>query len=228
MYRCTAHHIIQHIVLLYHSKLSLYGTSHHSAESDTEAQKTFAVLHTTLFSRLCNYTTVIYRYKAHHIIPQRVTLKHRILSLYCTPHYSADCATLPQQFIAVLHTTLFSRLCYSTTAIYRCTAHHIILQTVLLYHSNLSLYNTPHHSAESDTEAQKYFAVLHTTLFSRQFHITQKCIAVLHTTLFSRQCHITQKSIAVLHTTLFSRQCHCNTEIYRCTARQIIQQTMPL
>jgi len=34
-----------------------------------------------------------------------------------------------QQTIAVLHTTLFSTHCHCNTAIYRCTAHHIIQQT---------------------------------------------------------------------------------------------------
>jgi len=37
-----------------------------------------------------------------------------------------------QQTLAELHITLFGRQCHCSTAIYRCTAHHIIQQTVPL------------------------------------------------------------------------------------------------
>jgi len=151
----------------------LYCTQHYSADGATVTQQSIAVLYTTLFSRQCNISIAIYRCNAHHIIQltvhcnttisrciahhiiqQSEPLKHIKLSLYCTPHYSADGASVTQQTIVVQHTTLFSRQCNCSTAVNRCTAHHIIQQTVPLKHSNLSLCCTPHYSAESATLAE--------------------------------------------------------------------------
>jgi len=132
IYRCTAHHTIQLTVPLLHSILSLYCTPHNSADSATVEQQSIAVLHTALFSRQSHCSTANFRCTAHQIIQQTVPLRHSKLSLYSTPHYSADSATLSQHSIAVLHTTLFSRQCYVSTAIYRCIVHHIIQLTMPL------------------------------------------------------------------------------------------------
>jgi len=123
-------------------------------------------MHSTLFSTTCHSITASYSCTAHHITQHKVPLKNTNLSLYCTLHYSAHHVTLAQQSIAVFHTTLFSRLCQSSTAYYRFTSHHIIQQEVPLHHSKLSLYCTPHYLAERAPLAQQSIAVLHTTLFS--------------------------------------------------------------
>jgi len=131
-FRCTAIHTIQHTVPLQHSKLSLYSTLHYSADSATVAKQTIAVLHTTLFSRKCHCSTAIYRCTANRIIHQTVPMYHSKLTLYCTPYYSADSATVAQNTFAELHIKLFSRQFHCSTAKYRCTTHHIIQQTVPL------------------------------------------------------------------------------------------------
>ena len=59
----------------------------------------------------------------------RKAVQQSIAVLHTTLFSTADSATVAQQSIAVLHTTLFSRQCHCSTAIYRCTAHHIIQQT---------------------------------------------------------------------------------------------------
>ena len=136
-------------------------------------------------------------------------LYHSNLSLYYTPHYSAESATVAPQTIAVMHTTLFSIQCHCSRAISPCKLHHIMQQNVPMKNSYLKLYCTPNYSANYAT-------------------VSQQTIAVLQSILFSRQCHSSKKTIAVLHTTLFSRESHCSQITYRCNAHEIILQTVPL
>ena len=72
----------------------MYCTTHYSSHITTVSQQAIAVLHTTFFSRQCHSNTAGFHCCAHHIFQQTVSLNHNNLSLYCTPHYSSDSATL--------------------------------------------------------------------------------------------------------------------------------------
>ena len=238
-HRRTAKYPTMHTTLLSTAK-------HINQQTANLAHKSFAVLHTTILSRMPQQqsnlslyckpnnsaefqcSTAVYHFQAHNIIQQSMPLQHSNLSLYCTQHYSEERAILAQQSIAVLHSTLFRRKSYFSTAIYRCTARHNIQQAVSLQHNKLSLYCIPNYSAEIVTVAQQHIPVLQTKLFSSQCHYSTAIYRCTAQNIIQQTATVAQQTFAVLQTTLFSRMCHCSIAIYRCIAHQIIQQTVPL
>jgi len=170
---------------------------------------------------------------------------HSKLSLYCTPNFSAHSATLAQQTIAVLHTTLFSIRAFVAQQTLA------VLQTTFSADNSTEaqqsiVYFTQHYCADCATLTQQIIAVLHNTLFIRQWHcntanysytahqIIQQTVPQKHSKLSlyctpkysSLSVTETQQSIAALHATIFSTQCHFSTANSLCTANHIIRQTL--